>query len=290
MRVSSQLLADNVKRNLNKQTELLLKTQRKLVTGKKINKLSDDPIAMGRVLDYRQSLAKIGQYELNTNTGRNRAKLTETILDNISELVNTAKKIAGDPNMESPAVMADEISNIKAQILQLANSKINGNYMFSGNQTGTPPFTEDITGTVTYNGDSANKRYMVGDNVDVSMRADGEYIFQNVNDVFSVLDDLHTAILASDGVAIQNQVVPLHDISNHLKDVRAENASIHKRMELTETHWSSFKLEVQLQLSQEEDANLEAAALDMLALQNSYQIAIATSAKIIQPNLMQFLS
>jgi flagellar hook-associated protein 3 FlgL len=285
MRVSSRMLAENIKLNLMQQTKQILQTERRLVTGKKINKPSDDPAGMNRVLDYRKSIDKIEQYDLNIKEAKTRIEYSETIFESISDLIKEAKNIASNTSEDRGNTLADNIATIREQILQHANSKLGDNYIFGGFQTATTPFQSDGT----YNGDTGEKSYLIADNIQVSLTADGSDIFQSAADIFTVLDDLENGLLADDSVAIRAQVQPLADIESHLEEIRSENSAKFRRLDVTQTHWDSFKVSVQDMLGNTEEADVTAEALNMKVQQTSYEIALATSAAIIQPNLMQFL-
>jgi flagellar hook-associated protein 3 FlgL len=285
MQVSSRMLAENIKLNLMRQTKQILQTERRLVTGKKINKPSDDPAGMNRVLDYRKSINKIEQYDLNINEAKTRIEYSETIFESISDLIKEAKNIAANTSEDRGNTLADNVAIIREEILQHANSKLGDNYLFGGFQTATLPFQSDGT----YNGDTGEKSYLIADNIQVSLTADGSDIFQSAADIFTVLDDLETALLADDSVTIKAQVQPLADIESHLEEVRSENSAKFRRLDVTQNHWDSFKVSVQDMLRNTEEADVTAEALNMKVQQTSYEIALATSASIIQPNLMQFL-
>ena len=285
MRVSSRMLAENIKLNLMQQTKQILQTERRLVTGKKINKPSDDPAGMNRVLEYRKSIDKIEQYDLNIKEAKTRIEYSETIFESISDLIKEAKNIASNTSEDRGNTLADNIATIREQILQHANSKLGDNYIFGGFQTATTPFQSDGT----YNGDTGEKSYLIADNIQVSLTADGSDIFQSAADIFTVLDDLENGLLADDSVAIRAQVQPLADIESHLEEIRSENSAKFRRLDVTQTHWDSFKVSVQDMLGNTEEADVTAEALNMKVQQTSYEIALATSANIIQPNLMQFL-
>lgn len=286
MRVSNKLMADNILANLSRQTQQILKTERRIVTGKVINKPSDDPAGIGRVLNYRKTISQIDQYNLTISKAKTRIEYSETVMGSMSDLLRQAKNIAAGSDQANSAVMAQNISEIRDQVLSLANSKLNGNYIFGGSQTQTAPFAADGT----YNGDSAQKQYLVGDNIQVNLNADGSDIFQSVTDIFVELDDLQADLIAQDEVAIASHVEPLSDANDQINAVRAENASKFKRLESSENHWGSFKINVQDMLSQTEDADMTAEVINLQIQQTAYETALATSARIIQPTLLQFLS
>lgn len=287
MRVSSRMLAENVKINLLRQTERMLQTERRLVTGKKINKPSDDPAGMSRVLDYRHTIAKIEQYDLNIKDAKNRIEYTETVLSAVSDLIKDAKDIASNTTEDKGNTLASNVAEIREQILQYANSTLGNNYIFGGYQTSNPPFQSDGT----YIGDSGEKQYSIADNIQMSLPADGEDIFiPGGNNIFTVLDDLEAALIADNSADIKAQLQPLYNIMENIEEIRAENGAKFGRLDMTQTHWESFKVSMQSMLTSTEEADVTAEALNFKVQQTSYEISLATSASIIQPNLMQFLS
>ena len=285
MRVSTQMLADNITAALFRQTEQLLKTQEKIVTGKRINRASDDPIGSQRVLDYRKSLSSMQQYTVNISNAKTHIDTVDDILNTVTELISEAKGIAADPNPELRDTFAQQVGTLREQLIQLANSKINGAYIFAGDLTATRPF--DSTGA--YSGDSATKDYLIGDTIQVAVEADGSLRFQGSADLFAVLEDLHTALLSDDTTGISNQVALLEDAKDQVNKVRAQNAGRYQRLEATENHYSRFAINVQEMLSRTEDADIAQAIIDLKIQQTAYESTLATSAKIIQPSLIDFL-
>lgn len=286
MRISSRMLAENIKINLMRQTERLLQTERRLVTGKNINKPSDDPAGMSRVLDYRHTIVKIEQYDLNIKDAKNRIEYTETVLNAVSDLIKDAKNIAANTSEDKGNALANNVADIRDQILQYANSKLGDNYIYGGYQTLSAPF--DSGGN--YVGDTGEKQYLIADNIQIGIQADGGDIFQpGGNNIFTVLDDLEAALIADDATAVKAQVQPLYQINEHIEEVRAENGAKYNRLDMTQNHWEGFKVSMNEMLRSTEEADVAAEALNLKVQQNSYEITLATSASIIQPNLMQFL-
>ena len=286
MRVTNQMMAENAKANLYRQMVQLYKTQEKIATGKRINRPSDDPIGMTQILGYRKTMSSISQYTENITDAKLHINTIETILDTVSDFLTDAKRIASDPDPQMRSSFAAEVGTIRDQVLQLANSQINGNYLFAGDLTDTAPF--DSAGV--YVGDNGTKDVVIGDNLQINLEADGSQIFQGVSDVFDVLTTLQTALLANDSVTMENQITPLSDAIQQINDVRAQNAVQYQRMEATENHYTYFKSNVQDLLSRTEEIDMASAAMDLQIQQTAYQATLASSAKIIQPTLVDFLS
>ena len=166
MRVTNNTMVHSIVRYLTRQNEAIFDRQNIIASGKKINKPSDDPLGMGRVLDYRQTIASIEQYQTNIQSGKTRLGVIEANLDLVDDLMEVVGAIAQTEiggTTESRQLAAESLKDVYDQILDQANSKFNDNYLFSGYQTKTAPFSRDDTQattfdqfTVTYNGEVIN--------------------------------------------------------------------------------------------------------------------------------------
>ena len=153
MRVTSRMMTTNVATNLFKQAEQILNAQKKVASGKRIQRISDDPVGMAKVLDYRRTLATIEQYQQNVDRGKMRLEMSETILNDASGLVNTAVNIAVEAStgpIDTRPVLAEEVKNLRLQLKQLANSKMGDSHLYAGHKTDIPPYSNsiEITGGV----------------------------------------------------------------------------------------------------------------------------------------------
>lgn len=287
MRISAKIMADTIKANLAKQSTQLMKTQLKLASGKRINRPSDDHIGIGKVLGYRSTLSSIDQYRENITDAQTRVKFTETILGQIHDFLREAKSIASNPGVEDKTPIAEAIKDIRDQTLGLANSKYGKNHLFSGHLSDTPAF--DST-TYAYNGDGGLHRVTIGEGITVELESDGSQMFiEGGDNLFQVLDDLEAALTADDLGAIRAAVDPLERIGDRIQITRSGLASDYKRLEATNDYWTSFGNLVETMRSDEEDADIAQTAIDMQVQQTAYEVLLATSARIIQPTLVDFL-
>jgi flagellar hook-associated protein 3 FlgL len=146
MRITQNMMSSIFMRNMQKQAEALLQRQEQLATQKRINRPSDDPIGIGRVLNGRSMLSAIDQYTENIRQGKTRLEMTDQTLAMAGDLVKQARRIAEEKSgaeisASEREFAAGQIKEIYDQVLQLANSKHGGRYMFAGNLTDTAPFT-----------------------------------------------------------------------------------------------------------------------------------------------------
>ena len=303
MRVTLNTMTESLVRYLNAQNEALYDRQTIIASQKRINKPSDDPIAMGKILDYRQTQNSIDQYQANIQNGLTRLDFTETTLSLVDDLLQVVRSIGqteADGTIESRQWAAEEVKMLYDQILDLANSKWNNHYIFSGYQTKTAPFSRDDSlattfdrYTVAYNGDAGDARYIGAHNTEVTINADGRPLFHDAAgggvNIFDALRDLIVGLENDDTDAISAQSGMLDQARTQINNIRAANPTIYYQLELTEKHWQNYKPKIQDLLASQEDADITKAVVELQSIELAYQTILATTARIIQPGLVQFL-
>lgn len=147
MRVTNKQMLSLITRSVATSSELLLKAQERVASRKLINRPSDDPIGMGRVLDFRRKLSSIDQYIRNIASTRVRIESTVIYLEKVHGLLSDAKSIAINQPSQDDALgretAAREVGKIYDWIRDLANSRLGGKYIFAGHDTDTIPFPRD---------------------------------------------------------------------------------------------------------------------------------------------------
>ena len=303
MRVTNNTIIHSIVRYLTRQNEAIFDRQNIIASGKKINKPSDDPLGMGRVLDYRQTIASIEQYQTNIQSGKTRLGVIEANLDLVDDLMEVVGAIAQTEiggTTESRQLAAENLKNLYDQILDQANSKLSDNYLFSGYQTKTAPFSRDDTQattfdqfTVTYNGDAGDMQFIAADNTTITVEADGRAIFQNAAsggiNIFDAMRDLIVGLENDDIAAISTQSGLFDQGRTQIRDIRSANAPILYQLKTAEKHWELYKPRIADLLGEEEGADIAKAVVELQSLELAYQSTLATAARIIQPGLINFL-
>jgi flagellar hook-associated protein 3 FlgL len=290
-------------RYLTAQNEALYERQTIIASQRRINRPSDDPIGIGKVLDYRQTLRSIEQYETNIQSGQERLEITEITLDLVDELLQGVRAIAmteAGGTTESRQLTAEQVKNMFDQVFDLANSKLNGDYMFSGYQTRTAPFSRDETlattfdqFTVTYNGDDGDARFIVAHNTEITIDADGRPLFHNAAaggiNIFDAMRDLIVALETDDTAAISAQADLIDHGRQHINNIRAANSPILYQLMTSENHWQNYKPKIQELLAKEEEVDVTQAVVELQSIELAYQTTLATTARITQQGLIDFL-
>lgn len=146
MRVTDLTKQHAVVRNIQKNGNELQTLQENMSSGRRINRLSDDPLGATQAQDYR---TKISYFDMLRHiTGQTFVWLdrTESELQHVGDLISRTKTLVlaqANDSMDAASrkVTAEEVKNIIDALVQSGNSKIGKIFIFSGSKTLTKPLT-----------------------------------------------------------------------------------------------------------------------------------------------------
>ncbi|EDP6893920.1 flagellar hook-associated protein FlgL [Campylobacter lari] len=190
MRISNQYTYYTSIQNYTDGQSLLNKYNLQLQTGQLIQHSWENANTYinGSRLEYE--LANIGQVIEGTQSAMEMAKNTDTALKNITELLEKFKtlltKAASDGNsQESREAIAKELKLVRDSIVNIANTSINGQYLFAGSNSANMPF--DKYGN--YNGNKDNIFVVSGAGTQIPYNIPGWDLFfkpdSNINKIIS---------------------------------------------------------------------------------------------------------
>ncbi len=193
MRISTMMIFDNMLSNLTKAIERTQNIQEVISTGKKINLLSDDPAGIVQVVNYQSDLTKLSQYKENITHGNSWLDMSDSILQDIQNLVGEAKNIAiaqstSTMNSETRAQAAVVAQNLYEQLIGYGNTRLAGRYIFGGSITDRAPF--NANGTYNGNGEDILVEIIEGIQAKINL-AGSEFLITDLN------PDLSTAAATS---------------------------------------------------------------------------------------------
>jgi flagellar hook-associated protein 3 FlgL len=118
----------------------------KLATMKQVNKPSDDPLGMGKILDYRAAKSYTSHYEKRIEESKSWIELTESKLSSVNDILSQVRETAvsqssATASQSTRQIAADSLQPLIDQLRSLANSKFGDRYIFSGTKTDTEPFS-----------------------------------------------------------------------------------------------------------------------------------------------------
>ena len=186
MRISTQSFYEQSQAAMSTQQANLLRVQQQIGANTKILSPSDDPIAATRALATAQAISLNGQYASSRNQVKQTLSLEGNILDSVTNIYNNIKSLVvqggnGSLSDSDRASIATTLQSNYDQLLGLANTADgNGQFIFAGFQSGTPPFVKQADGTVAFVGDQGQRLMQVDASRQMAATDDGRAIFQSV--------------------------------------------------------------------------------------------------------------
>ena len=153
-------------------------------TGVSVNSLSDNPAAASQDFLLRTEINANDSFIQSASTLTSQMQVADTALGSVVSQVTSAITLAteganGTLNASNLQSIANQLSGIRDEVVSLANSSYQGQYLFAGSQTTTQPFSLS-TGAppaVIYSGDSALSYTMTPNGQQIQMNLPGNSVF-----------------------------------------------------------------------------------------------------------------
>lgn len=201
MRVSTNTLYEFGTASMQQQQSALLKVQQQIASGRRILSPSDDPVAAAQALNVTQSKSMSEQFIVNGHTAAARLAETEGTLGAITKTLQDVRVLvvsAGNAGLSSSdrQSIANELQGRYDELLSLANSKGgDGNYLFSGYQSGIKPLTQ-TSGAAVFAGDQGVRMIQISQARSIAVSDSAEALFKpgSAQDPFAVIANVITEL------------------------------------------------------------------------------------------------
>jgi len=140
MRISTQTRFTYFIGNMNDALSDLMELNIKASTQKDINRPSDDPVGMARILDHRETIAALDQYADNINTATGWLGFADSTLTRTNEILTRIRTLAeqaatGTMSANNREQASYEVRQLYEELIVLSNSKYEQQYIFAGHNT-----------------------------------------------------------------------------------------------------------------------------------------------------------
>jgi len=297
MRITQNIIYGDFLRNINRSQNKISVLQNQLSSGRKVNKASDDPVAFSAGRRISESLRQAGQFQRNIDSGLGQAREVQRALDGMIDLMIDiqAKAIEGasDTNgAQQREALANEVTRLKEQLVDLANVDFNGTHLFGGTNTLDPPFELDTTAVGEVADSSTTKRLkvMVSDTLNVDVSITGKELRQTPQgDLFGLIGILETALATNDANTINQSIEQLDDALNHVTDLASQNGSNINQLDFLFQRIESEKIDSAAQLSTLIDTDFTEAVSELSRQQSAFEAALASQAQFTRTSMLNFL-
>lgn len=281
-------------------------------TLKKLNQPSDDPVGASKILELRTEKLNNDQYHFNAKFAENFLTNSDHALAEMIDLVLRAKEIAinqssaTNSSEETRSGVAEEVKQLFEQAIGVGNRRVGDRYLFGGYKTQTPPV--DAEGN--YLGDNGLMSVETAHSIYVAMNIPGDEAFnthprpsasqggygdsksegnaENVN-VFDELQKLRIAVLTGDREGIHDTLDRFDQIHSKLVATRVKIGTRVQGLQTSSQALERHNVTNAVLSSSLEDADMAKVMSDLGKEETVFRNSLASSKRLIQPTLLDFL-
>lgn len=309
MRVTNKMLSNSFLTDMNTNLKNLQTLQQQMTSGKEIRKPSDDPAKVARAMQLHTDINANNQYKENIGDTINWLDTTDTALGQAGEVLQKVRELlvsAGNAAYGSNERKSinDEINQRIDEFAQVLNTSFDGKYVFGGTRGTEKPLSStensDKNIDLIYASTDNAEIIKIGQKLSVEISS-GVTMEYNVSaneivefdgkDLRSILTDI-TKNLGDSGNTSDltgKDFTDITDAINNILKKRAEVGAKQNRMESALDKNTDETFNLTSILSRTEDIDITQKTMEYATLQTVYMASLQTSAKVLQPTLLDYL-
>ena len=295
-----QPLTQEFLNNVNRIGTQMSEAQTQLSTGLKVNVVSDSPDIIAPLLEAQANLSSSQQVTSNlglvtteVNTGEQSLESAVSLYDQVQTL--SAEGATSTQTAAGQADIAQQMQSIESQMVGLANTSVNGRYIFSGDTDQTQPYTYDVTQpdpVSTYQGSASTRTIQSADGTAFPVALTAQQIFDSAapaTNVFTSINNMVTALQSGSTTAIATANTALPNVATYLNTQLAFYGTAQDSVSAATTAAATLTTQFQVQISGMQDADETQSILDLTQAQTEQQAALQSFQQIPRTSLFDYL-
>lgn len=295
MRVTHSMFVNHFTQNLARNQRRQFNLYAQASSGVRLQRPSDDPLAVSRVMRFDSELVDIERFLDNARDARDWLGATDAALQDIHDSLHRARELvilaSNDTLNETDRLAAAaELDQLVGHLFEVANTQYKGRYLFAGTETLTEPFPRldpsDPDYPVRYDGNDQAILRAIGPHVHLQVNQDGTVLEQVLATLVGAVEHMRnhdTARLGGQDLAEIEAAV------DELMRVRAEVGARMNRAEWTVDRLTDISLQVEGLSSELRDADVARVLVDLRSVEVTLQAAMTAASRMFDTTLVNFL-
>ena len=302
IRMPSSIQTRQMLLGLQRTQDRLAQNSLRVSSGVRITNPGDDPAGAASVLDLGTSIQANDQFQKQADSSVSFLKSAEDVVsssvDSITRLIVLAQQGLSDATgANGRAAIASEVDGIRTNLIALANTKVQGKYLFSGTMTQTQPFTPPTSGATTYNGNSASINLDVSVGTTVSTNLTGDKLYYTTDggtppatvDLFQVVASLRDGLSSNNAAQIQTAYDNLQRFVGTFTQAQTDLGGRQAGLTSLQSMLSGFNLSLQEQQNNLQDTNYPDTLTQVSSDTTVQSATLSTMAKTNKQSLFDYL-
>ncbi|MBM6623470.1 flagellar hook-associated protein 3 [Micrococcaceae bacterium RIT802] len=296
-RITNAGISAAAQRNLQTAMQRLATAQTKASSLEAISKPSDNPAGVATSMAVRAETRANAQYSRNVGDAQGWLATADTALASATTILNRVRDLTvsgandGGLNANGKEAIAIELETLRDSLMDAANTQYAGRTIFAGTSDAGVAVVKNDDGSVTIPpaGGSVDRR--TGANTTIRVDTDATAVFgpaeEGGDDVFSLISNIIKDLRA--GTNISSRIDQVDASMKQVRDAQTSVGVRHATVLAAKSSLLDDAVTLEGRRSAVEDIDLGTAILDLKTQEVAYQAALAASAKVLQPTLMDFL-
>jgi flagellar hook-associated protein 3 FlgL len=266
-----------------------------VASGQSVTVPSDDPAAAAMLVRNAGQTAAVDQYLRSSSSVQGELQNADSTLSSVVTALQRVISLGveganGTLNSTDRQAIASEVQGIQSELLSLANLSYQGNFVFAGTATQSPPYVLDASAPsgVRYVGNAVTNRVTVGNDFSLQTNLPGSQLFSaSGSDMFQAVHDLITGLQSGTGID-----AAMSSIKSAYDQINTQRVFYGNGVNQLNAQQSDLNSET-TQLAQEQTTlggtDMAAAISNLTNLQTSRQATLAAMGKVGQSSLFDYL-
>lgn len=268
-----------------------------LATGSRINQPSDDPAGAAALVSNAEQSAQADSFLRSITSINGQLQTADSTLSSVVTALQRAISLGvqganGTLSNTDRADVAAELTGIQQQLISLANTSYQGEFIFSGTAT-IQPFLASSSGPsgVTYQGNNGINNVQVGTNYSLAVNQPGSQVFTAPGaDVFQSISDLIATLQNNAGSSSINSAVS--EVSNafdHITSQRVFYGNAINQLNAQQNYLNSEKVDLSAAADSIGGADMAATAANLNQSELAVNAELSAMSRIGQTSLFDYL-
>jgi flagellar hook-associated protein 3 FlgL len=308
MRITNRMMADNAIQRMSDNLEKVSKLQENISSTKQFQNASDDPARASTSLSLNSHLRTLESYANTANSTQNWMTASDSAFDQLEQIAIRANVLIlqglndTHSGSERATTLGTEMQALLDQAVEVGNTSVNNQYIFSGYQVNSKAFTltdspttlPDYQGNqftpkiVTYTGDQGTMQRSLGPDQAVTLNIRGDQaisgFLQNLALAANALRQNNinnTGNPITDPLTLQTSLSGVKSSLDIMDAYRTSNGARMRQVDSAASFLDSVKIETKNLLSKNEDTNLAEGITLLANQQTTYQAVLEVSQRAI---------
>jgi flagellar hook-associated protein 3 FlgL len=292
--------------NLNALEQRMLTDNQQVSSGLRVSSVADDPTSVGDILELNTQIDSNTQIGQNLGIVQTEVNSAESSINTATTLMDVATQLAtqgstGTAGASERQELANQVSGLLQEMQGLANTQVDGRYLFSGDSDQTPPYgTVDLTANPTnavgaYQGTASTRTVQGPEGSTISVALTAQQIFDGgasgtpATSVLQALTELYNGLTSNDQATIQQAASDVTSSAGYLNTQQASYGAIQQNISAAMNTQTTLKTNLESELSSIQDADSAIAITHMQEDSTTEQAALSAYSSLPKKSLFDYL-